>query len=283
MKKNNQNSTKKTLKKQLISGGVYIALSAVAVAVTVNTAVSIMSKNNNLPGIDEASGNDSNKMQLNLPSVPENIVMPNVDIPFSAEIPSDDNVSVSESPSGISAEIFDETQDSSLLTGDTFTLTENQPDELSQYDVKEIASNTNLGQDTFIKPCDGFVTVEHSVDIPVYSSTFGDYRTHCGIDIAADKGAVVSAVKGGVITKIYTDDLYGHTLHLETPDGYTFVYSNLSMPLSQGIEEGLAVSTGTILASVGDSAICESAQESHLHFEVQKDDCYINPLDIIVF
>ncbi len=283
MKKNNQNSTKKTLKKQLISGGVYIALSAVAVAVTVNTAVSIMSKNNNLPSIHEAPGSDINKIQLNLPSVPENIVLPKTDIPFSSANPSDENVSVSETPSGISAEILQKDPEDPFTTDGALNMLENQTDELSPYDVAEISSNTNLGEDVFIKPCDGFVTVEHSVDIPVYSSTFGDYRTHCGIDIAADKGAVVSAVKGGVITKIYTDDLYGHTLHLDTPDGYTFVYSNLSMPLSHGIEEGLAVSTGTILASVGDSAISESAQESHLHFEVQKDNCFINPLDIIVF
>ena len=275
MKNKTQNTEKKTLKKQLISGGVYIALSAVAVAVTVNTAVSMLSDNPSLESIEETV----EKTKAELPSVPETLVFPSVDVPFyNNESPLTEGIPVTDSPSGISAEILPEivteTDNSdSLITAEQENI----------IDIPEISSNANLGDDTFIKPCDGFVTVEHSIDIPVYSSTLGDYRTHTGVDIAVDNNAVVKAVKGGVITKIYTHDLNGHSLQLETPDGCTFIYSNLSLPLSEGIEEGLAVSTGTVLGGVGTSAIAESSQESHLHFEMYKDGSCVNPCDFIDF
>lgn len=278
MKKNHSNPEKRTLKKQLISGGVYIALSAVAVAVTVNTAVSMLSKNTDLPSIDDS---------LKLPTVPENIAVPEIDLPNTGNLLTfpDKDISVSDSPSGISAEI---TQSEASGISDTVPTEELSQTEESSIDkpildVAEISSNANLGENVFVKPCDGFITVGHSVDMPVYSPTLGDYRTHSGVDIAADMGAIVKAVKGGVVTKIYSDDLYGSCLELETPDGYTFVYSNLTPALSEGIEEGIAVSTGTIIGSVGDSAILEAAQESHLHFELRKDGASIDPEDVISF
>jgi hypothetical protein len=273
MKNKTQNTEKKTLKKQLISGGVYIALSAVAVAVTVNTAVSMLSSDDTPKPLSLTP----DSTDIVLPSVPEELVLPSYDSSLYNSLPgtTSEHTPVADIPSGISAEVVEDTSDTENISmEDTGEV---------QFDIAEISSNANLGEDSFVKPCNGFVTVEHSLGIPVYSPTLGDYRTHTGIDIAADKNAVVSTVKGGVITEIYTDDLYGHSLKLETPDGYTFIYSNLSMPLSDGIAEGTAVTTSTVLGCIGDSAISEIGQESHLHFEMYKDNEAVNPCDFIDF
>ena len=275
MKRNNSDSQKKTLKKQLISGGVYIALSAVAVAVTVNTAVSLLSNSSDIPEI----GDIPNNISYEAPPLPQYFIAPSP-VPEQnsniADSPSQD-ITVSDTPLGITAEITESVTPSPEESAIT-----PHPSEPS-LDIDEISSNTNLGEDIFINPCGGFVTVEHSTDIPVYSPTFSDYRTHNGIDIAADKNTPVKAVKGGVVTKMYTNDLYGSSLSLETPDGYTFVYSNLSPNYADGITEGMAISVGTVIGSIGESAICEASQESHLHLEVYRDGCAIDPQEVISF
>lgn len=278
MKKKNQTSDKKSFKKQLISGGVYIALSAVAVAVTVNTAISMLSPDISVPNLDNTNLKD---FTTPLPTVPENIVLPKLDTElFSTPIQNKaESTTVSDLPSGVSAEV---TQDFSLITEEA-SLQNSVSDEPNESILTEISAEIDISGDSFVKPCDGFITVEHSVDIPVYSPTLSDYRTHNGIDIAADKNAVVVSAKGGIITKIYSDDLYGHSLQLDTPDGFTMIYSNLSMPLSDGIQEGLAVSAGTVLGSIGESAIIEASQESHLHFELYKDSLPVNPAEYIDF
>ena len=46
---------------------------------------------------------------------------------------------------------------------------------------------------TFVMPLNGAVSMEYSVDYPVYNRTMADWRTHDGVDIAAEKGVTVSA------------------------------------------------------------------------------------------
>ena len=273
MPKRSSDSQKKTLKKQLISGGVYVALSAVAVAVTVNTAVSMLSPKDGLENLENSLDN----VKIDIPSIPEDFTLPEISAVLPETQP-DTNFPVSLSPSGVDSSVIN---DEAIAENTALSGTENT--DADSLNIEELSSNADLGEDVFVKPCDGFITVEHSVDIPVYSQTMGDYRTHCGVDIAVDKGALVKAAKGGIITKIYEDDLYGSCVRLETPDGFALVYSNLSQPLSEGIAEGIAVSVGTVIGGVGTGAIAESAQESHLHFELYKDGECVNPAEYIDF
>ena len=50
---------------------------------------------------------------------------------------------------------------------------------------------------------------------------------HNGIDIAADEGQSVYAVKTGTVTDIHTSETYGNVMEFETDDGYTVVYNHL--------------------------------------------------------
>ena len=112
-----------------------------------------------------------------------------------------------------------------------------------------------------------------------YDETMSDWRTHDGIDIEAKYGTVVSAMASGTVTKVYYDDLYGTTVVTEREDGLRCMYANLeSIPT---VNVGDQVSVGDTIGSVGDSAGCESAQESHLHLSVAASGQSVSPLDYL--
>ena len=56
------------------------------------------------------------------------------------------------------------------------------------------------------------------------------------------------------------------------------IYKNLAKTLPDGIAEGVSVRAGQLIASVGDSAMVEVAEEPHLHFEMTVADLAVDPL-----
>lgn len=268
---------KKSLKKQLISGLIYTALSAVVVAVTVNTTVGIISGRNNLSDMTERI----NDIKVEVPSIP---TLPPVTIPeidFTDSIPegivSDiDEQPVSDSPEGVD----------SLITenADIAVLPEAAANSQGVVDYHSIPEDAHLGFDTFVKPCDGYVSKEHSVDIPVYSSTMADYRTHTGVDVVCDMGSAVSVVSGGVVTEIYDDVMLGKTVCMQNRNGYTIKYSNLLPELYAGVEVGSILATGEHIGGIGESALCEAAEAPHVHLEIYDSDGNpVDPEDLIIF
>lgn len=261
----NKNTAHKALKKQLLSGTIYVALAAVVVAVTVNTTVGILSgKDVKIP--DSTPQN----MSLDLPSIPD---IPKIDIPeLSLNLPdnSNDDVSpVSDSPDGIDSVITE-----TPVAENAGTISE----------IPLIPDDAELGFDKFIKPCDGYVSKEHSADVPVYSTTLSDYRIHIGVDITGEIGTPVCAVNGGIVTDIYDDDLYGKTVCIQNRDGYTVKYSNLLPTVNANISIGSIVTTGQTIGGIGDTALCEAVDASHLHLEIyDKDGTAVDPEDLISF
>ena len=126
----------------------------------------------------------------------------------------------------------------------------------------------------YIFPVTGDIIMEHSTDMPVYWETLDQYMTHPGVDISAAPSTEVSAIADGTVSKVYNDDRYGVTVHISHGDGLTSIYSNLA---EQGLTEtGNEVKQGDIIGSVGDTALFESLDETHLHFAMTKDS---NPVD----
>ena len=107
-----------------------------------------------------------------------------------------------------------------------------------------------------------------SVDLPVWSLTMEDYRAHTGIDVSAACGSAVYAMSSGVITDIFEDPLMGVSMTVIHTDGNTAVYQNLASELPEGIKEGVSVSAGQVIASVGDTAMIEQCETDHLHLEL---------------
>lgn len=128
---------------------------------------------------------------------------------------------------------------------------------------------------TFKMPVEGEIVKHFGKDKLIYSETLKEWTTHLGIDIKADKTAVVKAATDGVVKSIKNDPRYGLTVVLEHQNGFTSVYSNLLT--AEFVVVGENVKTGQTLGTVGNSATFEILDDSHLHFEILKDGIAVDP------
>ena len=85
---------------------------------------------------------------------------------------------------------------------------------------------------------------------------------HNGLDIAADEGSNVYAVRSGTVTDIHFSETYGNVMSYETNDGYTIVYNHLKSIL---VEEGEKITQGEVVAYVGSTGLVTGP---HLHYTV---------------
>ena len=122
---------------------------------------------------------------------------------------------------------------------------------------------------SFSMPVEGEISKDYAKDSLVYSETLKEWVTHMGIDIKAEKTTVVKAAESGTIKSIKNDPRYGLTVVIDHGDGYQTIYSNLLT--SEFVVEGEKVEKGQSIGTVGNTAVFEIADESHLHFEILKD------------
>lgn len=141
--------------------------------------------------------------------------------------------------------------------------------------VQENKTNESKVVEQFIKPVDGEIKEVFSMDSLTYSNTLQEWITHRGIDIKADKTTVVKASADGTVKAIKEDPRYGLSITIEHKDGFQTVYSSLLS--SEFVKEGDSVKQGQSIGTVGNSAVFESLDGSHLHFEILKDGEYVNP------
>lgn len=128
---------------------------------------------------------------------------------------------------------------------------------------------------TFIKPVEGDVISDFAIDGLIYSNTLKEWVTHNGIDIKADKTTVVKASEKGTIKSIKNDPRFGITVVIEHVNGYSSVYANLLT--AEFVKEGEIIKQGQTIGTVGNTATFEIADEPHLHFEILKDNEYVDP------
>ena len=141
------------------------------------------------------------------------------------------------------------------------------------------SSNVSSGLPSFTLPVSGTLTNKHDPELQVFSPTMQDYRVHLGIDIQTDENAPVYAAADGTVSKIWVDTLMGYCMAIKHSGNCVTIYKNLSATLPQGIAEGVAVRSGQLIASVGNSAMVEIADEAHLHFEMTVADLAVDPLE----
>ena len=130
--------------------------------------------------------------------------------------------------------------------------------------VSPAEESAQLVLDYFIWPVTGAVETDYSMAALVYDVTMRDWRTHDGLDLAADKGAQVRAAANGTVTAVYNDDRYGTTVVIEHANGLTSTYSSLAE--TPTVAAGDRVGVGEVIGAVGDTALCEIGETSHLHF-----------------
>jgi len=161
------------------------------------------------------------------------------------------------------------TTEQSVVTEDTIETTETS--------VETVVKNTQ-STSAIMPIVDGEVINEFSNGELVKSATSGIWQTHNGMDIGAEVNTPVQAIDDGTITKVYEDALLGICVTIDHQD-YTANYCNLDKGVL--VTEGDVITKGTIIGTVGNTSVSESALESHLHFEVLKGGKYINPLDVL--
>lgn len=128
-------------------------------------------------------------------------------------------------------------------------------------------------------PVKGEIIHDFSLEVLAYDETMGDWRTHCGLDISAQLGIEVCAVSAGTVEAVYADDLMGTTVVIDHGDGVKSIYSNLAAVPT--VEAGDAVKTGTVIGTVGETALAESGRPPHLHFEMSRNDHVVDPLQYL--
>lgn len=167
-------------------------------------------------------------------------------------------------------QIKEQTTTKTTNSNDSANKTEKQ-----ENDTKKTKQETKKVDPVFGMPVEGEVIKEYAKDKLVYSDTLKEWVTHAGIDIKADKTAVVKASEEGTVKSIKNDPRYGLTVVIEHNNGYSTVYSNLLT--AEFVTAGESVKKGQTIGTVGNTATFEISDEPHLHFEILKDNVQIDP------
>ena len=135
-----------------------------------------------------------------------------------------------------------------------------------------------IGEVEYKLPLAGELQKKFSTDELLWDETMQDWRTHNGIDIAADVGTEVDTAAPGTVLEAYEDEMYGFVVKVQHNDGVVTVYRNLEKTV---VAKDDVLDEGQMIGTVGNTGSFEMAQKPHLHFEVICENKNINPLDFI--
>ena len=133
--------------------------------------------------------------------------------------------------------------------------------------------------DYFIWPVNGALLRSHSADVLCFDATMADWRTHSGWDIAAARGERVLCTANGVVSAVYSDPALGTAVEVMHRGGLVSVYANLDpeCPVSPGQQ----VAVGSVLGTVGRTALYEIGEQDHLHFAMRLNGQAADPADYL--
>lgn len=127
-------------------------------------------------------------------------------------------------------------------------------------------------------PLEGKTIAAFSAEVLAYNEALNDWRTHNGVDIAAEEGTPVCAACDGTVLSVTEDPLMGVTVVLEHDDDFTTTYACLGTEVY--VSAGDSVQAGQSIGAVGATAAGESA-EPHLHFSITRDGKLIDPAEYL--
>lgn len=134
-----------------------------------------------------------------------------------------------------------------------------------ELDIEYVKQNANI-----IWPLNGVITSRFGPRTPTEIVS----ANHCGLDIAGNIGTDIIAAMDGVVTLSSSWGDYGKHLKIESGE-ITTLYAHCSELL---VEEGDTISQGQIIAKVGETG---RATGPHLHFEIRRENRFINPEEIL--
>ena len=162
--------------------------------------------------------------------------------------------------------------------------TDTTPADTTPGDGPQLSDTTPNPLPSFMSPVEaGSISYEFSNSLPVFSLTMNDYRTHDGVDISSPLGTEVVAVADGTVLEIWDDVRMGKCVSIAHSGNAVSTYKNLNPQLADNIAKGSAVRAGDVIGLVGESAMIEIAQESHLHYELAINSVPVDPCHYIQF
>ena len=175
-----------------------------------------------------------------------------------------------------------QTQPSSTQEEQTATpVQEDDPEPVKQAqeepETQEMSESTL--SEVFTWPVKGAVLRDFSVETLSLDPTMGDWRTHGGLDIAAAQGVQVLSISAGTVAQVYDDDLMGTTVVVDHGGGLQSWYSNLAPETA--VAEGDSVEIGSVLGTVGGTAIAEVGVEPHVHLETILNGVQVDPKEYL--
>lgn len=143
---------------------------------------------------------------------------------------------------------------------------------------KEEPKEEKIFDGEFSLPVSGEIINEYSGSKPVKSKTTQEWRVHSGIDIKAAEGTSVLSPADGTVLEAIDDKLTGLTVKIDHGKGYVSTVYNLG---KFSVSAGEKIEKGKKIGTVGKSALLESKEDAHVHFEIKKDGKFINPKEYI--
>ena len=128
-------------------------------------------------------------------------------------------------------------------------------------------------------PLNGQTVAEFAVDCLGYNETTRDWRTHHGVDIAAETGTQVCAAADGTVYSVYEDEALGTTVVITHQGGYTTRYASLAEEVS--VNPGDEITLGQAIGTVGTTALLENSLAPHVHFSVTCEGKSVDPAEFL--
>ena len=107
-----------------------------------------------------------------------------------------------------------------------------------------------------------------------YHPILHEYRPHVGVDLAAHYGTPVKSIADGRIESAGWCGELGRCVKIDHDAGMVSIYGHLS-EITPGLQTGNQVRVGQVIGRVGSSGLSTG---SHLHFAIEKNGQFVNPL-----
>ena len=109
-----------------------------------------------------------------------------------------------------------------------------------------------------------------------YHPILRTWRSHRGVDYAADAGTDIMATSDGVVIHRGFDNSYGNSIQIRHPNGFVTRYAHMR-GFRSGIVVGSRVRQGDVIGYVGATGL---ATGPHLHYEMLRGGRHIDPLSV---
>ena len=147
----------------------------------------------------------------------------------------------------------------------------------AQQTQQESTAGQAVQEPSFSLPVAGRIVAPYSGDELIYNQTLADWRTHNGIDIAADAGAAVTAAMAGEVTYVGEDGSWGQVVEITSGE---LVLRYCGLAEKPAVEVGDQITQGQQIGALGEVP-AEVADAPHLHLEASRAGVQFDPAELI--